>query len=181
MKDTGQPQKQFIEMLQKHNLELTEQCKKMFTSLKEKDDLITCYANALRSRVFEMQKIVDISMLSGENNALISEKIKKWILSYHSLQSYPPLNINIQELTNMCCGNVITYLKEKYPSLNNDELTICSYICLNFSSDQIRYVLDYKHEHSLYNKRHKIKCKIDNESQRELDVILKELIISRLY
>lgn len=181
MKDTNLPQKQFIETLQKHNLELTEQCKELFVSLKEKDELITSYIHALRGRIFEIQKLVDISMLSGDNNALMSEKVKKWIISYHSLQNYPALGINIQELTNMCCDNVITYLKKAYPTLNNDELTICSYICLNFSSDQIRYILDYKHEHSLYNKRHKIKCKIESESQRELDAILKELITSRLY
>lgn len=179
MKNFNLSQKKFLETLQKHNADLIEQFNQQLLLMEKKDSLLALYSQALRGKILEMQKIVDISMLWEGNHSLMSEKIKKWILSWHTMQKNVPFGVSIQDIANMCSGDIIDYLKETYPNLNQDELDICAYICLNFSSDQIRYILDYKHDHSLYNKRHRIKCKIEDESQRELDVILKDMIKER--
>lgn len=169
-----------IEALQKHNTELMAQYQQYFLVLQQKNVLIARYITALTDRIFEMRKIVDIALLSGNNQRLAYEKIQRLVISLYNEKHTSLLNVSIQELANLCANDIITYLKDTYPALNHDELNICSYICLNFTSDQIRYILNYQNEHSIYNKRHKIRCKINNCSQKELDVILKDMVKERL-
>lgn len=176
MKTANQPHEFMIEMLKKHNDELQQMCKRQAEALLEQQTQIEGYVQALKDRMADIRKIVDIAILSGDNPDLIHKKIKKWITAYSDL-SYSNLTYNtVQQLADMCCKNIISYLREKYPELKNDELTICAYICLDFSSDQIQYLADYKHINSLYNKRHRIKCKLGAQLFLELDAILKEMI-----
>lgn len=176
MKTINQTSNSMITMLQKHNRELQITCKRQAEMLDEQQRQIEMYILLLKDRLADIRKVVDIAILSGDNPHLAHQKMKHWIIS-HSNIAYNRVARNlIQQLADICCKGIISKLRETYPPLRNDELTICAYICLDFSSDQICYLGKYKNINSLYNIRHRIKCKLGKHSSWELDVILKEMI-----
>lgn len=73
----------------------------------------------------------------------------------------PEFLTNAVTLADYQCYGIITHLRNNYPELTADELSVCAMICLGISSETSRTILKMSNPASFYNMRSRIRRKID--------------------
>ena len=67
---------------------------------------------------------------------------------------------DLNSLTDLLSNGIMTYLKNGYPDLTKYELSYCALICLGFTQESIRLLMNHRNINSVYTLRTKIRRKI---------------------
>ena len=71
---------------------------------------------------------------------------------------------DVMAMADIYCNGIISYLIDRYPDLTRYELTYCSFICLGFTPESIRILLNHTNVYSIYTLRTKIRSKMNLSS-----------------
>lgn len=71
---------------------------------------------------------------------------------------------DVMAMADIYCNGIISYLINRYPDLTRYELTYCSFICLGFTPESIRILLNHTNVYSIYTLRTKIRSKMNLSS-----------------
>ncbi len=161
----------------------------------ELDNLHQVYDD-LSNRFAKMKQLLD---LSNEREMKVGKAIEERLSGLHRLiekmpaikpanfikefKQYMSINTNsryalldLQYIVNQKYFGIIDHLKAQYPDLNKHDLDLCALMCFGFSHAGICYLYDYSDLGSFYNKRSRLRrklqlpqsCKIEDFIQRKI-------------
>lgn len=111
----------------------------------------------------------------GENTALLTKRLRKNFSFQNS--NIHTLAGQITPISNRYCHGMLSRLKKKHPLLNQSDLDFCSMLSIGLSSAEISLAYGYDHPATFYNKRYKIRKKMNLPASTDLEEYLRELII----
>lgn len=141
--------------LQKKYTELEEQFENLHGKESEKSRRLFA---ALHNRLQSLQKILELACVYEGNAEVFYEKIRKH-LKIENNKSGKAFD-DLFDITNLYYNDIIIYLQTNYPKLNQDDLTLCSMICLGFTPQQTRLIFNHTNSYSIYTKRSKLRSKL---------------------
>lgn len=110
---------------------------------------------------------------SGENQLLLMKKLRKiFSVKLSGIQGLPAF---LPTLSNRYCHGLEGYLKKTYPLLNQTELDFCCLLAMGLSSADISFAYGFDHPATFYNKRYKIRKKMDISPSSDLESHLRNL------
>lgn len=112
---------------------------------------------------------------SGENSALLTKRLRKNFSFQNS--NIHTLAGQITPISNRYCHGMLTRLKKKHPLLSQSDLDFCGMLSIGLSSAEISLAYGYDHPATFYNKRYKIRKKMNLPATTDLEEYLSELII----
>lgn len=132
--------------------------------------------NALSCRVEAVKQVMDIASLSGTNANLLYSKIQHYINAPHHGTN---LAKNMTIVANLLCYGLADYLRDNYPKLSENDIEICALLALGFPAHSIENMYNYSNTNSYYNRRARIRKKINLHETTNLEptllAIIKEL------
>ena len=130
---------------------------------------------AIDSVVTVILEIMTSLAASGENSALLMKRLRKNFSFRNS--NIHTLAGQITPISNRYCHGMLTRLKKKYPLLNQSDLDFCGMLSIGLSSAEISLAYGYDQPATFYNKRYKIRKKMNLPASTDLEEYLRELII----
>lgn len=110
---------------------------------------------------------------SGENQVLLMKRLRKsFSIKPSSVQS---LSSFLPALSNRYCHGLENYLKRLYPLLSQPELDFCCLLAMGLSAADISFAYGFDHPATFYNKRYKIRKKMDIPPSSDLESHLRNL------
>lgn len=162
-----------IERLSEDNKEISELKNKLDVLLNKNNKNEIRLNEVMCEKILYLQKIADITSLYDNNAELFLEKIKTTIINAERKTYFGELH----EVVNDRFYGVVNYLKDNYPTLNEDEINLCCLICFGFNNNQISILFGHKNYNSIFTKRHKVRKKL-GVNFISLDNYMRELIVS---
>jgi tetratricopeptide (TPR) repeat protein len=111
----------------------------------------------LTNKMLHIQKIVEYLFLYENNSEEFKNKVGTAVVQAERDEYFGDLH----EVVNGKYAGIVDYLKEQYPTLSDDELNICCLICFGFNNTQMGILFGYKNPNSIFNKRHKLRKKLN--------------------
>ena len=112
--------------------------------------------SGIKLRINFIKNLLDMAYVTENHPEKFYNKFKEFTKTLNLEHSGSDL-IFIANKTN---NGIINHLKESYPTLTEKELLYCSLICLGFSPNAIRMMLNHQNTTSLYNTNSKINNKL---------------------
>ncbi|MBO4769007.1 MAG: hypothetical protein IKX03_02090 [Bacteroidales bacterium] len=124
------------------------------------------------------REILDNLAISGDNPQLLARKLKRAIFSTDGDDR--GLVASVEKLADFYYFGIAGYLRENCPSLSDDEVRMCCFICMNLPNHSLQYLFGYGSTAYLYNQRSKIRHKLgiddpDITLERYLEGIVERL------
>lgn len=160
-----------IERLNEDNKEISELKNKLDALLNENNENEIKLKKVMCDKILYIQKLADITSIYDNNAELFLEKIKTTIINAERDTYFGDLH----EVVNDRFYGIVNYLKDKYPTLNEDEINLCCLICFGFDNNQISILFGHKNYNSIFTKRHKVRKKLGINAI-SLDNYIRELI-----
>lgn len=153
------------------------------THLRNQIRSLLIHINALEfsdSRVIDsvvavIQEIMTSLAASGENSVLLTKRLRKNFSFRNS--NIHTLAGQITPISNRYCHGMLNRLKKRHPLLNQSDIDFCSMLSIGLSSAEISLAYGYDHPATFYNKRYKIRKKMNLPASADLEEYLRELII----
>lgn len=142
--------------LQKKYAELEQQFESQHGRENEKSRRLFA---ALDNRLQSLQKILELASSYEGNTDVFYEKIRKH-LKIEGNKSGKALD-DLFDITNLYYNDIIIYLQNHYPKLNQDDLALCCMVCLGFTPQQTRLIFNHTNSYSIYTKRSKLRSKLE--------------------
>lgn len=163
----------FHETAKANYASLQERYEELKQELKDKREKSILYTKALDKRMENLQKLLEMTDIYENQTDTFYRKCREYMrLCNGGTQSI--LN-DLQSITTIYYEGFISYLKEHYPALNSDEINLCCMISLNLTTQHIRILFNHTNSKSIYTKRTKLRTKLGIETDRKLDIFLKNL------
>ena len=126
--------------------------------------------------------ILDNLAISGDNSQLLARKLERAIFSTDADDR--GLLASVEKLADFYYCGIAVYLKENCPSLSDDEVRMCCFICMNLPNHSLQYLFGYGNSASLYTQRSKIRHKLgiddpDITLERYLEGIVEQLRLQK--
>lgn len=102
--------------------------------------------------------ILDDMSLSGDNPQLLARRLRRSILSEEKEDE--SLVSSIQKLINYRYYGIADHLREICPELTEDDINMCSFICMSLPNHSLQFLFEYSNSASLYNHRSRIRRKL---------------------
>ncbi|HBO25249.1 MULTISPECIES: tetratricopeptide repeat protein [Culturomica] len=162
-----------IERLSEDNKEIAELKNKLDVLLNENNENEIRLKKVMCDKILYIQKIADITSIYDNNAELFLEKIKATIINAGRDTYFGELH----EVVNDRFYGIVNYLKDKHPTLNEDEINLCCLICFGFDNNQISILFGHKNYNSIFTKRHKVRKKLGINTI-SLENYIRELIVN---
>ena len=114
---------------------------------------------AVESVVAILREIADATSLSGDNPQLLLTKMRRYLFSDPSANPHSVVG-RMRSLADLHCNGVISTLEKSHPKLQEEDLTLCSLICLRFSPISIQKIYSQSNPGSYYNRRSRLRRRI---------------------
>ncbi len=111
--------------------------------------------------------------ISGENPALLMKRLRK-SFSIKISKSQAMITV-LPALSNRFCYGLGDYLQKRYPLLTRLDLDFCSLLAMGLSAADIDFACGYDHPVTFYNRRYKIRRKMNVPQEVDLETFLKDL------
>lgn len=83
---------------------------------------------------------------------------------------------DLQYIVNQKYFGIIDHLKARYPDLNKHDLDLCALMCFGFSHAGICYLYDYSAQGSFYNKRSRLRRKLQLPQNQKIEDFIRQQI-----
>lgn len=113
---------------------------------------------ALDNRLEELRKILEYSSMFENNPSALYDRLRK-NFKFDYKRSGTFFN-DLFDMTNLYYGDMVDYLRNNYPNLNDEDLALCCMIRLGFSPQQTRLLFNHTNSTSIYQKRSKLRKKL---------------------
>lgn len=110
---------------------------------------------------------------SGDNPVLLMKRLRK-SFSIKISKSQTMVTV-LPALSNRYCYGLSDYLRKRYPLLTQLDLDFCSLLAMGLSAADIDFACGYDHPVSFYNRRYKIRKKMDVPQAVDLEAYLRNL------
>lgn len=161
-------------------------CSLLFVKITQLRNQIRCLLIHINALEFENTRFADsvVAVIleimtslaaSGENTALLTKRLKKNFSFRNS--NIHTLAGQITPISDRYCHGMLSRLKKKYPLLNQSDLDFCGMLSIGLSSAEISLAYGYDHPATFYNKRYKIRKKMNLPASTDLEEYLRGLII----
>ncbi len=110
---------------------------------------------------------------SGDNPVLLMKRLRK-SFSIKISKSQTMVTV-LPVLSNRYCYGLTEYLRKRYPLLTQLDLDFCSLLAMGLSAADVDYACGYDHPVSFYNRRYKIRKKMDIPQSVDLETYLRNL------
>ncbi len=117
--------------------------------------------------------ILDNLAISGENPQLLARRLQKAIFAKEEEDGENGLVASVQEIANYYFYGIADHLKEEHPDMNEDEVRICCFICMDMPNHSLQYLFGYGSTAYLYNQRCRIRRKLEMDDP---DITLKQYL-----
>ena len=104
--------------------------------------------------------ILDNLAISGENPQLLARRLQKAIFAKEE-DGENGLVASVQEIANYYFYGIADHLKEEHPDMNEDEVRICCFICMDMPNPSLQYLFGYGSTAYLYYQRGRIRRKLE--------------------
>jgi len=118
--------------------------------------------------------IMDCVSLSPENATLLHSKVRSYFLT--TLRDKSNIFYDMDYLADKCHYGLITRLKEEHPLLTKDDVMLCSLISMGFPTHAIATIFRLTNEMSIYNKRERLRTRLEMEEGSNLTDYLDEKV-----
>ncbi|HOG41457.1 MAG TPA: hypothetical protein PLI69_02835 [Bacteroidales bacterium] len=145
---------------------------KISEQLRKKEADEEYLAQALNNVIQMVIGIMDCISLSPENANLLHSKIRSYFLT--TLRDRNNIFYEMDYLADKCQYGLISRLKEEYPSLTKDDVTLCSLISMGFPTHAIATIFRLTNEMSIYNKRERLRTRLEMAEGANLKDFLEE-------
>lgn len=152
------------------------------------DDLTNQYADMKRhldirnERELKVSKAIE-ERLSGLHRLIENASTAKPAAFIKEFKKYVSVNTNskyalfdLQYIVNQKYFGIIDHLKARYPELNKHDLDLCALMCFGFSHAGICYLYDYSDLGSFYNKRSRLRRKLQLPQDSKIEEFIRERI-----
>ena len=112
--------------------------------------------SGIKLRINFIKNLLDMAYVTENHPEKFYNKFKEFTKTLNLEHSGSDLIF----IANKNNNGIINHLKESYPTLTEKELLYCSLICLGFSPNAIRMMLNHQNTTSLYNTNSKINNKL---------------------
>ena len=104
-----------------------------------------------------IQEIVDYLLLHENDPEKFKKKVRTAIIEAKKDEYFGELH----EIVNSKFYGIADHLMSNHRSLSPDEITLCCLICFGFSNNQISILFGHTNSNSVFNKRHKLRRKLN--------------------
>ncbi|NMB37717.1 MAG: hypothetical protein GX993_06755 [Bacteroidales bacterium] len=118
--------------------------------------------------------LMDCISLSPDNAMLLYSKVKTFFLS--SLKDKNNVFYEMEYLADKCQYDLISTLKEEFPSLKKSDIKLCSLISLGFPTHSLITIFRLTHDTTIYNKRERLRSRLEMKEGDNLMDFLKDKV-----
>ena len=139
--------------------ELENRCRELEINIKTvNSDNTSHLISLLYGRIKNLQDLTELAHIHQSNPARFYSEFKERLKVSRNTDT--DFMDDINALTDLLSNGIMTYLKNEYPDLTKYELSYCALICLGFSQESIRLLMNHSNINSVYTLRTKIRRKI---------------------
>lgn len=129
-------------------------------------------SNDLKECVKMAVDIMNAAAASGSTGHILYKRVRSYFAEGSSQWKFAA---GSRALANAYFGGFASYLEEKYPSLTATEIQMCCLIALGANQACISLACGYEHPVTFYNRRTRIRKKMDLESVESFEDHLERL------
>jgi 2-C-methyl-D-erythritol 4-phosphate cytidylyltransferase len=139
--------------------ELENRCKELeINSRTANSNNIPRFISLLHNRIRNLQSLTELAHIHQNNPGRFYSEFKEQLKV--SKNTYTEFMDELYSMTDLSCNGIMTHLKNEYPDLTKYELSYCALICLGFSQESIRILMNHNNINSIYTLRTKIRKKM---------------------
>ena len=139
--------------------ELENRCKELeINSRAANSNNIPRFISLLHNRIRNLQSLTELAHIHQNNPGRFYSEFKEQLKV--SKNTYTEFMDELYSMTDLYCNGIMTHLKNEYPDLTKYELSYCALICLGFSQESIRILMNHNNINSIYTLRTKIRKKM---------------------
>lgn len=139
--------------------ELENRCKELeINSRTANSNNIPRFISLLHNRIRNLQSLTELAHIHQNNPGRFYSEFKEQLKV--SKNTYTEFMDELYSMTDLYCNGIMTHLKNEYPDLTKYELSYCALICLGFSQESIRILMNHNNINSIYTLRTKIRKKM---------------------
>ena len=139
--------------------ELENRCKELeINSRTANSNNIPRFISLLHNRIRNLQNLTELAHMHQNNPGRFYSEFKEQLKV--SKNTYTEFMDELYSMTDLSCNGIMTHLKNEYPDLTKYELSYCALICLGFSQESIRILMNHNNINSIYTLRTKIRKKM---------------------
>lgn len=116
--------------------------------------------------------IMNGAAASGTNGNMLFKRVRKYFAGGSSEWHFAE---GSKALANACYGGFASYIEETYPSLTSTDVIMCCLIVLGATPACISLACGYEHPVTFYNRRTRIRKKMNLDSAESFEVHLSRL------
>lgn len=128
----------------------------------------------LENKISGFRRFLDAASSKRERPAEFLSVFKRYINIENG--RLPDALGDVLEIADWQHNGVITRLRLRYPSLNDEELYMCALIALDFPMGSIKFIYNHASEESMYNKRARLKKKLGLGPDERPEKFIKEQV-----
>lgn len=149
---------EYVNEVQSHYADLRIKYNNIIKNMNVQDVKSQALFGILDNRIRGLQLVLDLASRYGSDPGKFYIHFKNHLKLMSGKTS--KLTEDIIAIANLSCYGIITKMEELYPSLSHHELCYCGFICLEFSSENIRILYNHTNTYSIYTMRSKIRSKL---------------------
>jgi len=157
--------------IKRREMRLREKISQQLRNKRHDDEKLSKTLNKVMQMVIG---IMDCVSLSPENATLLHSKVRSYFLT--TLRDKNNIFYDMDYLADKCHCGLITRLKEEHPSLTKDDVMLCSLISMGFPTHAIVTIFRLTNEMSIYNKRERLRTRLEMEEGSNLTDYLDEKV-----
>ena len=139
--------------------ELENRCRELEINIKTvNSDNTSHLISLLYGRIKNLQDLTELAHIHQSNPARFYSEFKEHLKVSRNTDT--DFMDDLNALTDLLSNGIMTYLKNEYPDLTKYELSYCALICLGFTQESIRLLMNHSNINSVYTLRTKIRRKI---------------------
>ena len=123
-----------------------------------------------------LRDIMDAASLSGENDRLLRQRIRRMLCVDSQCRPGDLLRL-FPAIADLRYHGIMQHLVHDHPRLHPDDLILCSLICLDFPAHSIQTIYRHAHTGSYYNRRSRLRNRLD---MTEEDGSLRQFLVARI-
>lgn len=147
----------------RRKIRFREEIFKQLQNKKEDDEKLS---EILKKLIYMIVGIMDCIALSPENAMLLHSKVRLYFLS--SLNDKNNVFYDMEYLADKCQYDLISTLKEEFPSLKKSDIKLCSLISLGFPTHSLSTIFHLTNESTIYNKRERLRSRLQMKEGENL-------------
>lgn len=157
--------------IKRREMRLREKISQQLRNKRADDERLSKTLNKVMQMVIG---IMDCVSLSPENATLLHSKVRSYFLT--TLRDKSNIFYDMDYLADKCHYGLITRLKEEHPLLTKDDVMLCSLISMGFPTHAIATIFRLTNEMSIYNKRERLRTRLEMEEGSNLTDYLDEKV-----